>query len=105
MSIETPPPIELTSRQVTARFLRLGRRMPENLLKANNMYVACEVTDDIPYILKYAGDDALMLGTDYGHHDPSAEINAFTLIQKRNDIPPESRQKIVDTNPRALYRL
>lgn len=25
MSIETPPPIELTSRQVTARFLRLGR--------------------------------------------------------------------------------
>jgi predicted TIM-barrel fold metal-dependent hydrolase len=87
------------------RFLRLGRRMPDNVLKANNMYVACEVTDDIPYILKYAGDDALMLGTDYGHHDPSAEINAFTLIQRRNDITPEQRQKIVDLNPRSLYRL
>jgi predicted TIM-barrel fold metal-dependent hydrolase len=87
------------------RFLRLGRRMPENVLKANNMYVACEVTDDIPYILKYAGDDALMLGTDYGHHDPSAEINAFTLIQRRNDITPEQRRKIVDLNPRSLYGL
>jgi predicted TIM-barrel fold metal-dependent hydrolase len=87
------------------RFLRLGRRVPDNVLKANNFYVACEVTDDIPYILKYAGDDALMLGTDYGHHDPSAEINAFTLIQRRNDITPEQRQKIVDVNPRALYAL
>jgi predicted TIM-barrel fold metal-dependent hydrolase len=87
------------------RFLRLGRRMPENVLKANNIYVACEVTDDIPYIIKYAGDDALMLGTDYGHHDPSAEINAFTLIQRRNDITPEQCQKIVDLNPRSLYGL
>jgi predicted TIM-barrel fold metal-dependent hydrolase len=87
------------------RFLRLGRRMPENVLKANNIYVACEVTDDIPYIIKYAGDDALMLGTDYGHHDPSAEINAFTLIQRRNDLTPEQRQKIVDLNPRSLYGL
>lgn len=87
------------------RLLRLGRRMPDNLLKANRMYVACEVTDDIPYILKYAGEDALMLGTDYGHHDPSAEINAFTLIQRRDDIPPEARRKIVDDNPRALYGL
>jgi predicted TIM-barrel fold metal-dependent hydrolase len=87
------------------RLLRLGRRMPDNLLEANRMYVACEVTDDIPYILKYAGENALMLGTDYGHHDPSAEINAFTLIQKRDDIAPEARQKIVDANPRALYGL
>lgn len=87
------------------RLLRLGRRMPDNLLKANRMYVACEVTDDIPYILKYAGEDALMLGTDYGHHDPSAEINAFTLIQKRDDVSPEARRKIVDDNPRALYGL
>jgi predicted TIM-barrel fold metal-dependent hydrolase len=79
--------------------------MPDNLLKANRMYVACEVTDDIPYILRYAGEDALMLGTDYGHHDPSAEINAFTLIQKRDDVSSEARRKIVDDNPRALYGL
>ena len=46
-----------------------------------------------------------MLGTDYGHHDPSAEINAFTLIQKRDDLSPEARRKIVDANPRALYAL
>lgn len=87
------------------RLLKLGRRYPENLLAANNMYVACEVTDDIPYILKYSGDDHLMLGTDYGHHDPSSEINAFTLIRKRNDVDPAVIDKIVDRNARAFYGL
>jgi hypothetical protein len=69
------------------------------------MFIAREATDGIPYILKYDGEGAWMLGTHYGHQDPSAEINAFTLIQNRSEISPEARHKIVDTNPRTLYRL
>ncbi|MEE8141396.1 MAG: hypothetical protein V3T66_10870, partial [Alphaproteobacteria bacterium] len=87
------------------RFLKLGRPVPDKLLEANRMFVACEVTDDIPYILEYAGDDHLVIGTDYGHHDPSSEINAFTIIRGRDDIAPEVITKIVDTNARALYGL
>ncbi len=87
------------------RLLKLGRRYPDNLLKENRMYVACEVTDDIPYIIQYAGEDQLMVGTDYGHHDPSAEINAFTLLRKRNDLSPEVREKIADKNARVFYGL
>ena len=87
------------------RFMRLGRPMPDRLLEANRMYVTCEVTDDIPYILQYAGDGQLMLGTDYGHHDPSSEINAFTIMRGRDDIAPEVLAKILDTNARALYGL
>ena len=87
------------------RFLKLGRPMPDRLLDANNMWVACEVTDDIPYILQYAGDDKLMVGTDYGHHDPSSEINAFTIIRGRDDIAPEVIAKMTDANARALYGL
>ncbi|MFT5540798.1 MAG: putative TIM-barrel fold metal-dependent hydrolase [Alphaproteobacteria bacterium] len=85
------------------RLRRLGRRMPENLLAENRMYVACEVTDDIPYILSYAGDGQIILGTDYGHHDPSSEINAFTLIRQRNDLTAEQIDRITNTNARALY--
>jgi predicted TIM-barrel fold metal-dependent hydrolase len=85
------------------RLRRLGRRMPEKLLAANRMYVACEVTDDIPYILSYAGEGQIMLGTDYGHHDPSTEINAFTLIRQREDLTADQITKITDTNARALY--
>ncbi len=87
------------------RFRRLGRRLTDLPLAANRMYVACEVTDDIPYILRYAGPDHLVIGTDYGHHDPSTEINAFTLIRKRDDIAPDVVARITDTNPRALYGL
>ncbi len=87
------------------RFLKLGRPVPDKLLEANRMWVACEVTDDIPYILEYAGDDHLVIGTDYGHHDPSSEINAFTIIRGRDDIAPEVITKIVDSNARALYGL
>lgn len=87
------------------RFLKLGRPIPDRLLDANNMWVACEVTDDIPYILQYAGDDKLMVGTDYGHHDPSSEINAFTIIRGRDDIAPEVIAKMTDANARALYGL
>ena len=87
------------------RFLKLGRPMPDRLLDANNMWVACEVTDDIPYILQFAGDDKLMVGTDYGHHDPSSEINAFTIIRGRDDIAPEVIAKMTDANARALYGL
>ena len=87
------------------RFMRLGRRMPENLLEANKIFVACEVSDDIPYILKYAGDDQLMVGTDYGHHDPSAEINAFTIMRNREDVAPDVMTKILETNARTLYGL
>ncbi len=87
------------------RFRRLGRRLPDKPLAANRMYVACEVTDDIPYILQYAGEDNIIIGTDYGHHDPSTEINAFTLIRKREDLSAEIITKITDTNARALYGL
>jgi hypothetical protein len=35
------------------------------------MWMACENTDDLPYVLKHVGEECLMIGTDYGHHDPS----------------------------------
>jgi predicted TIM-barrel fold metal-dependent hydrolase len=87
------------------RLRRLGRRIPDKLLEENHMFVACEVTDDIPYILSYAGEGQIMLGTDYGHHDPSTEINAFTLIRQRHDLNADQIDKITNTNARALYAL
>ena len=37
------------------------------------MYVTCQVDEDLPYILKVAGEDNLMVGSDYTHRDPSME--------------------------------
>jgi predicted TIM-barrel fold metal-dependent hydrolase len=65
--------------------------------------VACENTDDLPYVLSYAGEDSLMIGTDYGHHDPSSELNAIRLLRKDRRIGAETIEKILEINPRKFY--
>jgi predicted TIM-barrel fold metal-dependent hydrolase len=69
------------------------------------MWVACQTTDDLPYIIKHVGDDHLVIGTDYGHADTSAQIEALRLIRDNGTLPKASVDKILDANARALYGL
>jgi predicted TIM-barrel fold metal-dependent hydrolase len=87
------------------RFRRKGRSFPSDALAANNMWVACENTDDLPYVLSHAGEDCLMIGTDYGHHDPSSELNAIHLLRNDKRITTEAVKKILEINPRKFYGL
>lgn len=87
------------------RLKRRGKRLPPNPLKALNMYVACQVTDDLPYVLQYAGEDNLVVGTDYGHHDTSTEIEALRLLRTGGKISAAAVDKILGPNARALYGL
>ena len=85
------------------RYRRNGWDWYENPLKENNMYVACENTDDLPYILDVAGEDNIVIGTDYGHHDPSSEVNAIHLLRDDDRVNPEVTRKILEENPTKLY--
>ena len=76
-----------------------------DLLKRNNIYVACQVTDDLPYIIDLVGEDNLVIGTDYGHHDQATEIDALRKIREENRLPAGVVDKILDANARALYGL
>ena len=87
------------------RFRRNGWDWFENPLKENNMYVACENTDHLDYVIKYAGEDNLVIGTDYGHHDPSSEIMAVKLLREDARLAPGVAEKILENNARALYGL
>jgi hypothetical protein len=87
------------------RFKRKGKRFPKSPLKENNMWVACQTTDDLPYIIQHVGDDHLVIGTDYGHADTSAQIEALRLIRDNGTLPKASVDKILDANSRALYGL
>jgi predicted TIM-barrel fold metal-dependent hydrolase len=69
------------------------------------MWVACENTDDLPYVLRQAGEDCVMIGTDYGHHDPSTELNAIRLLRNDKRIPDEAVKKILKANPKKFYGL
>ena len=87
------------------RFKTLGREWPQNFARAYRMFVTCENTDDLPYIVDQAGEDCLVIGTDYGHTDTSSDINAIKIFKARGDLAPPVKQKILSDNARALYGL
>ncbi len=77
----------------------------ESLLRDNRIYVACQTSDDFPYVVEYAGEDNLVVGTDYGHADYSNDIEAIQTLARGGKISPSLAQKILDDNPRRLYGL
>ena len=87
------------------RFDRRGKELPDDVLGANNLYVTCEVTDDLPYVIKAAGSDNLLIGTDYGHSDSATEIQALRLLRANKEIGPENVDKILSHNPARFYGL
>jgi predicted TIM-barrel fold metal-dependent hydrolase len=87
------------------RFKTLGREWPENFAREYRMFVTCENSDDLPYIVNEAGEDCLVVGTDYGHTDISSDIDAIKLFRQRTDLPDAVKRKILSDNARALYAI
>ena len=80
-------------------------KFPGNPFDEYNIFVTTLTDDDVPYILKYSGENCLMIGTDYGHTDPSAELDALLTFQGLTNISQETKDKILHYNPKALYGL
>lgn len=76
-----------------------------NLLKENRIYVACQTTDDLAYVLQYAGEDNIIVGTDYGHADYSNDIEAVSKLGENGQISSTAAGKILGENPQRLYGL
>jgi predicted TIM-barrel fold metal-dependent hydrolase len=90
---------------LSRRFARRGRAFPKNILKENRIYVTCQTDDDLDHVLGYAGEDHLVIGTDYGHADNAAEIEALRKLRADGKLLGRVIDKILDDNPRALYGL
>ena len=69
------------------------------------IFVACEVDEDVKYISEYTGADHLIIGSDYGHQDPSEERQLVAAMRAREDIPSMLTDKIFFDNPKLLYPL
>jgi predicted TIM-barrel fold metal-dependent hydrolase len=93
------------------RWQRMRQRLPEgqepgaDLFRADQMYVACQTDDDLPYVLSYAGDDNIMIGSDYGHADTASEIIALQKLRSSGEIEPSVIDKILCANPARFYGL
>lgn len=76
-----------------------------NFLADNRMFVTCQTDDDLPYILRYSGDDNLIIGTDYGHSDVSAEIDALKTFRQYSGVSERVADKILSDNAKQFYAL
>jgi uncharacterized protein len=90
---------------LTRRLVRSGRPLKENVLKDNHVWVACQTDDDLPEVIRYVGEDNIVIGTDYGHADSATEIYALQTIKKNSPVGPGIIEKVLDDNARALYGL
>lgn len=88
------------------RYERGGTKVDKSqVLRKNKIWVACQTDDDLPTVLRYSGDDMLVIGTDYGHNDTSSEILALRKLKEDGQLPAPIVNKILDDNARALYGL
>jgi predicted TIM-barrel fold metal-dependent hydrolase len=79
-----------------------------DVVRLNHFYITCQVDEDLPYILKYTGEDSLLVGSDYTHADLAQELDFPKRLQDRADqgeIPQAAVQKILYDNARTYYGL
>ncbi|MBD19522.1 MAG: hypothetical protein CMM37_00590 [Rhodospirillaceae bacterium] len=88
-----------------SRLSRKGKKLSNNPLKDNNIWITLEMADDIPYLIDRVGDDNFLIGTDYGHTDTSAQIEALRMLSENPEIAISSVDKILGPNPRSLYKI
>ena len=87
----------------TFSYQRQGTK--SDFLRQDRIYVACETTDDIPYIVNKLGDDNIVIGSDYAHADSATELLAIHNLSADPRLTPSLAKKIVSDNARALYGL
>ena len=89
--------------EVTRRSLGGDRPMPANPFRDYNIYVSTQTDDDFGYVISYAGEENLVIGTDYGHGDTSSELNAISRFKAMEGLSDEVKRKILSDNPRRFY--
>ncbi len=87
------------------RYARRGNQLDRHLLRDSRIYVACQTDDDLAYILEYAGEDHLVIGSDYGHADNATEIEALRRLKRKGNVSSRAINKILEDNARSLYGL
>ena len=83
----------------------LKHKNPQDLFRDYRFWVACEADEELPHLLNYIGEDHIVIGSDYGHNDPSKEPEFVKNMRAREDVSPAVVEKILSHNARALYGL
>jgi predicted TIM-barrel fold metal-dependent hydrolase len=105
--------IEAAASWVPYIFHVLRRQQGENwkfsrcsdLFREYRFWVACEADEELSHLIQFIGEERIVIGSDYGHNDPSKEPQFVANMRAREDVPPDLVEKILCHNARALYGL
>ena len=106
--MDHPGSLGPSSKTLTYADLSDGFDTLHDTLRELNIFVTCLVDEDLPYILKFAGDDNIVVGSDYTHADQSQERNFQEALRARvatGEISQSVVDKILYDNPKRLYGL
>lgn len=106
-------PYTISQLETQQRAHRLHERaatldLTKDLFRDNRLFVALDPVDDIEYLLTFGTEDNLMIGTDYCHSDPSANLAALEEVQRwaeAGKITETVARKILETNALEFYGL
>jgi uncharacterized protein len=80
------------------------RAFTQSVMRERNLYVTCEEHEELPLILQYAGDEHLVIGSDYGH---PGDVDETILVQQklraRTDLSETQKRRILSDNAEALF--
>jgi len=88
--------------------LRRGGRFPAGkdgpaLFRDYRLFVACEADEDIPYLARFIGEEHMLIGSDFGHNDPSDEPELVRTMHGREDLSERLMDRILGENARVFY--
>lgn len=91
--------------EAARRIALTGAEAPPDLFERANLFITCQTDDDLPWVLKYTGENCLLVGTDYGHGDVSSEVDATVQIREYEGISDRVKDNILYHNPKKLFGL
>ena len=75
-----------------------------SVLRDRNLFVTCEEHEELPLILQYAGDERLMIGSDFGHPgDVDDSIFVQQKLRARRDISDAQKTRMLGSNALTLF--
>ncbi len=75
--------------------------MPSEILRDGQIYLVCELDDELRGALDLLDEDRLLLGSDMPHSE--SHPNSFVKFRERTDISDAVKNKILGANARQLF--
>jgi predicted TIM-barrel fold metal-dependent hydrolase len=89
-------------REAAIRYRAGGRDFPKQVFQEYNIFVTCQVNDDVPYIVPAPGKP---LGHWHGLRPRISAVTALKEFQRMEGVDPAVKEKILSHNAKALYGL